>query len=402
MITLALNSISMATTQDELLGIPRQQNFTTLPDGEEAAGNTTTDEQSAQQPTASAGYEDGGIPEVAEATRKVTNAGMPNNPTSAKDVIKRGVLNVAAPVKQTPKPDNDGESPHNFWRDLYQQSTPFKRKSDNELKDEEKRARRRQLFSALGDTLSGIANLYYTSKGAPNAYDPTKNMSEITRDRYEKAKKDYEENAKQYMSGYMEAARLDQADELRDKEWNHRIEREELEDKRKEKADARAEAKAERDEEMSDLKMQLMAGKISYQDALTLKAQIDAKYEDQLKKSEIDKNNRVGTKTGSGGGQKATAMWQAVDSKGNIHEFPATSTAHAYGIATANGWTIGGKTSTSVTTKSGVGSNQTTKTVRTEGAGGSASGTKKPSPMASKTTGNGSGSKQKKRNPMKK
>lgn len=64
--------------------------------------------------------------------------------------------------------------------------------------------------AAIGDGISALANLYYTTKGAPNSYDGKNSMSERTRQLYDKLDKDRKENDRWYLNHYMNAAKMDE------------------------------------------------------------------------------------------------------------------------------------------------------------------------------------------------
>lgn len=64
--------------------------------------------------------------------------------------------------------------------------------------------------AAIGDGISALANLYYTTKGAPNSYDGKNSMSERTRQLYDKLDKDRKENDRWYLNYYMNAAKMDE------------------------------------------------------------------------------------------------------------------------------------------------------------------------------------------------
>lgn len=64
--------------------------------------------------------------------------------------------------------------------------------------------------AAIGDGISALANLYYTTKGAPNSYDGKNSMSERTRQLYERLDKDRKENERWYLNHYMNAAKMDE------------------------------------------------------------------------------------------------------------------------------------------------------------------------------------------------
>lgn len=57
--------------------------------------------------------------------------------------------------------------------------------NEEDLKQLEKRRKRNSLFSAIGDGVSALANLYFTTKGSPSA-DQSKTMSKAQQDAYDK------------------------------------------------------------------------------------------------------------------------------------------------------------------------------------------------------------------------
>lgn len=81
--------------------------------------------------------------------------------------------------------------------------------------DDERAAKQRKramLWAAIGDGVSSLANLYYTTKGAPSAYDPRTSLSKQAQERYdyldELARRD-----RQQRIAYVERERARQAQE---------------------------------------------------------------------------------------------------------------------------------------------------------------------------------------------
>ena len=97
------------------------------------------------------------------------------------------------------------------YAEMYQKMTPFKPKTAEELEKERKKQKREAIFAAIGDGISAMSNLFFTTRYAPNAYDPAEGMAATTRARFDKLKKEYDDNARQYMDGYMRAMQMDDA-----------------------------------------------------------------------------------------------------------------------------------------------------------------------------------------------
>lgn len=342
----------------------------------------------------------------------VTTKGAPNNPKSAAEVVQRGVVNVANPQTETdvehvtpvPEQQTPPEKKKLSYVELFQQMSPYKPPTPEELEKERKKQKREAIFAAIGEGISAMSNLYFTTQYAPNAYDPSKGMAATTKVRFDQLKKDREENQRQYMEGFMRAMRWDAEDERDDRNWQHTLEREKVTDHYKEAADARAQAKADRDAAMAELRMELMEGRIDQQEAAARAKKIEADYADAYWQSRIGKNNYrrpIGGGSRGGGGKPAEYPWY--DSDGNLHY------AHSYEAMRQNAinhgtWSEATQQSTTTRTttdrrgktKSSSSSN-TTKPAK--GHSERPQSGKKPNPMDG--GGNsGGGSKKKKKNPM--
>ena len=342
----------------------------------------------------------------------VTAKGAPNNPKSAAEVVQRGVVNVANPQTETdvehvtpvPEQQTTPEKKKLSYVELFQQMSPYKPPTPEELEKERKKQKREAIFAAIGEGISAMSNLYFTTQYAPNAFDPSKGMAATTKARFDQLKKDREENQRQYMEGFMRAMRWDAEDERDDRNWQHTLEREKVTDHYKEAADARAQAKADRDAAMAELRMELMEGRIDQQEAAARAKKIEADYADAYWQSRIGKNNYrrpIGGGSRGGGGKPAEYPWY--DSDGNLHY------AHSYEAMRQNAinhgtWSEATQQSTTTRTttdrrgktKSSSSSN-TTKPAK--GHSERPQGGKKPNPMDG--GGNsGGGSKKKKKNPM--
>lgn len=204
------------------------------------------------------------------------------------------------------------------YAEMFQQMSPYKPPTPEDLEKERKRQKRESIFAAIGEGISAMSNLYFTTQYAPNAFDPSSGMAATTKARFDRLKKEREDNQRQYMEGFMRAMRMDAEDARDDRNWNHTIERERVSDHYKEAADARAQAKADRDAAMAQLRMDLMQGKINQQEAAAEAKRIEADYAEAYWQSRINKNNyRRPIGSGSRGGKSPEYPWY--DSEGNLH-----------------------------------------------------------------------------------
>ncbi len=257
-----------------------------------------------------------------------TAQGEPNNPKNAREVVERGVVNVANPqtatdTEQVTPVDEQQTAPEGkklSYVEMFQQMSPYKPPTPEELEKERKKQKREAIFAAIGEGISAMSNLYFTTQYAPNAFDPSKGMAATTKARFDQLKKDREDNQRQYMEGFMRAMRLDAEDARDERNWNHTIEREKVTDHYKEAADARAQAKADRDAAMAQLRMDLMQGKINQQEAAAEAKRIEADYAEAYWQSRINKNNYrrpIGSGSRGGGGKAPEYPWY--DRDGNLH-----------------------------------------------------------------------------------
>lgn len=101
--------------------------------------------------------------------------------------------NVKA-VEAAPKPSEVWENTPealNYDRMLEEFNRRHPAETDEEKRNRLKRQRRNQLFAAIGDGISALSNLYFTTEGSPSA-DQSKTMSKALRDRYDKDDKERE------------------------------------------------------------------------------------------------------------------------------------------------------------------------------------------------------------------
>lgn len=90
----------------------------------------------------------------------------------------------------------------------------------------EKREKRNRRLAAIGDGLSALANLYFTTKGAPSMYDGSSSLAGTLRERYEKMTKEREASDRNHMSDLARMAQLmhqRENDELREQYNQARI-----------------------------------------------------------------------------------------------------------------------------------------------------------------------------------
>lgn len=341
-----------------------------------------------------------------------TAQGGPNNPKNAREVVERGVVNVANPqtatdTEQVTPVDEQQTAPEGkklSYVEMFQQMSPYKPPTPEELEKERKKQKREAIFAAIGEGISAMSNLYFTTQYAPNAFDPSKGMAATTKARFDQLKKDREDNQRQYMEGFMRAMRWDAEDARDERNWNHTIERERVTDHYKEAADARAQAKAERDEALAQLRMDLMQGKIDEQEAAAEEQRIKSDYAEAYWQSRINKNNYrrpIGSGSRGGGGKAPEYPWY--DRDGNLN-YASSYEAMRQNALNHGTWSEATQQSTTEREQKDRRGNTkgTTSSITTKPAKGHSTKPegKEPNPMGNGNSGGGSGNKQKKKNPM--
>lgn len=113
------------------------------------------------------------------------------------------------------------------YTEMFQKLNPYKPPTAEEVEKERKRERREKLFSAIGDGVSALANLYFASQGAPNMYDPKTSMSGKVKDHWDKLRKEREDNAYKFSSAMLNAARLDEERKNGDRNYMLAVQRHE-------------------------------------------------------------------------------------------------------------------------------------------------------------------------------
>ena len=205
-------------------------------------------------------------------------------PKDAVPVTKKAPLPTPAGA-QPPEAAPPAKAPERkmSYVEMFQQMSPYKPPTAEELEKERKKEKRDKVFAAIGDGIAALSNLYFTTKGAPNAFDPRNSLSAKARERWDKLNKEREENARYYMQEAMKAQALDDDRDDKDRSYMSKLQNDYRNYLLKLSADNRA-------AELHDLDKQLRQGKINEQTYKAKKAEVEAKYAEATQKSVIAKN----------------------------------------------------------------------------------------------------------------
>ena len=204
-------------------------------------------------------------------------------PKDAVPVTKKAPLPTAQPTPAGAEAPEATQPKKMSYVEMFRQMSPYKPPTAEELENARKKEKRDKVFAAIGDGIAALSNLDFTTKGAPNAFDPRNSLSAKARERWDKLNKEREENARYYMQEAMKAQALDDDRDDKDRSYMSKLQNDYRNYLLKLSADNRA-------AELHDLDKQLRQGKINEQTYKAKKAEVEAKYAEATQKSVIAKN----------------------------------------------------------------------------------------------------------------
>lgn len=142
-----------------------------------------------------------------QATQQQATATPPTNAVETPEQAYNRVLNEKgeAPSETYKAQVNSLTELHNYLNETLARTKRTKEQEERE----NKRAKQRALYSAISDGLQALSNLYFTTKGAPNAYNPNASMSKANLARWDKLVAQREKNYATYMAALKEKYGLD-------------------------------------------------------------------------------------------------------------------------------------------------------------------------------------------------
>lgn len=97
-----------------------------------------------------------------------------------------------------------------FYTKLFkEENARIKPLTDKELEQQAKKQKREKIFAAIGDGISALSNLYFTTQYAPNVEQ--KPMSDKVKERWDKLEAERKGKEKAWYEGYVNALKLDDA-----------------------------------------------------------------------------------------------------------------------------------------------------------------------------------------------
>ena len=230
-------------------------------------------------------------------------------PKDAVPVTKKAPLPTAQPTPAGAEAPEAIQPKKMSYVEMFRQMSPYKPPTAEELENARKKEKRDKVFAAIGDGIAALSNLYFTTKGAPNAFDPRNSLSAKARERWDKLNKEREENARYYMQEAMKAQALDDDRDDKDRSYMSKLQNDYRNYLLKLSADNRA-------AELHDLDKQLRQGKINEQTYKAKKAEVEAKYAEATQKSVIAKN-KASAKASNASANNSNA--QAAEHRRNVN-----------------------------------------------------------------------------------
>lgn len=261
-------------------------------------------------------------PPIAHEMESDPTDNMPNAGGSAVgagvQVAEAGKGNSAVqPAVQEPAKPVDNSPKKMSYKEMYQALNPYKPPTAEELEAQRKKEKRQKIFAALGDGISALANLYFTTKGAPNMYNPANSQQDVVKDRWDKIKQERDHHMKEYTEALMKAQALDDENADNERKWKRLLQIDKVNaDKAKaeqERKDAIAEAQRLKYEAAANKDDAMTAFYQAKEDALIKGLPLDLALKKAKKAKEdaiAEKNRRQGTSSwvsGKGGKSGGTS-----------------------------------------------------------------------------------------------
>lgn len=109
------------------------------------------------------------------------------------------------------------------YEEMFKRLNPYQPPTAQELEKERKKQKREQIFAAIGDGISALSNLYFTTQYAPSMYSVRDTASEQTRKRWDKIAADRNANMTAYINGLMRARQMDNKYNDNERAWARQL-----------------------------------------------------------------------------------------------------------------------------------------------------------------------------------
>lgn len=151
--------------------------------------------------------------EKAEANKIVPPLAPPPKGPKAQSEVK-------AEAKTPAKPEKERRM---SYVDILKQLNPYQPPTQEELEKERKKEKRERMFAAIGDGISVLSNLYFTTQYAPNMYNHENSQSDKVRSKWDKLRADRDAQMNAYIKNLMAAQQADDENAENERRWQRQL-----------------------------------------------------------------------------------------------------------------------------------------------------------------------------------
>jgi|MucameStandDraft_1065616.scaffolds.fasta_scaffold15835_2 hypothetical protein len=262
-----------------------------------------------------------------------TNKGVPDNPKNSREVVERGVVNVANPHPPTstdtghrppaPSPEQKQRVDATAGTDRqiktikdWMEAEGNRPETEEERKKRERKEKSKRIIAAVSDGISALGNLFFTSQYAPNMYSHEKgSMTNAVGAGLDRMKAEREKNADKYLQFSLKLGDLENQRAATLRELEAQQERQKL---AREKAQREAEAHGWKAVLQDDVRReQKEKANKAAQEAIS--AQAEAEVAPELQRAKLaTERARKGSLDASAANSRASA---AAHGRSNVSEF---------------------------------------------------------------------------------
>lgn len=107
--------------------------------------------------------------------------------------------------------------------EMYKKLNPYQPPTQEELEKERKKEKREKMFAAIGDTISALSNLYFTTQYAPNMYKHENSQSDKVKSKWDKLREDRDAQMNAYIKNLMAAHQADDENAENERKWQRQL-----------------------------------------------------------------------------------------------------------------------------------------------------------------------------------
>lgn len=130
---------------------------------------------------------------------------------------------LAPPPEQPKTPAKPEKERRMSYVDMFKQLNPYQPPTQEELEKERKKEKRERMFAAIGDGISALSNLYFTTQYAPNMYNHENSQSDKVRSKWDKLRADRDAQMNAYIKNLMAAQQADDENAENERRWQRQL-----------------------------------------------------------------------------------------------------------------------------------------------------------------------------------